>query len=273
MTDFMRFPGGKAKALTFSYDDGPREDLPLVEIFKKYGMHGTFNLNSGLYGTTGWYLTEQEIKDLYLPAGQELACHMLTHPFPTRLTAPRLVYEITEDRRRLEALTDGIVCGMAYPYGDYNAETIALLKTAGIAYARTTRSTERFSLPENFLELHPTCHHNHERLFDLADTFFAAQPDEGAHGRDPLLFYVWGHSFEFSENNNWERIERFCEKTAGHDDVWYATNGEICAYVTAARGLQFSLDGTMVHNPAALDVWIDHAKRLYHIPAGATVKL
>ena len=273
MTDFIRFPGGKAKALTFSYDDGVREDIQLVEIFKKHGMHGTFNVNAGLCGASVAHLTEKEVQALYLPAGQELSCHMLTHPFPTRLTAPRLVYEITEDRRRLEALTGGIVCGMAYPYGDYNAETIALLKAAGIAYARTTRSTERFSLPENFLELHPTCHHNNERLFDLADTFFAAQPDEGAHGRDPLLFYVWGHAYEFPRDNNWERIETFCEKMADRDDVWYATNGEICAYVTAARGLQFSFDGTVVHNPAALDVWIDHAKRLYHIPAGATVKL
>ena len=120
MTDFIRFPGGKAKALTFSYDDGVREDIQLVEILKKHGMHGTFNVNAGLCGASVAHLTEKEVQALYLPAGQELSCHMLTHPFPTRLTAPRLVYEITEDRRRLEALTDGIVCGMAYPYGDYN---------------------------------------------------------------------------------------------------------------------------------------------------------
>ena len=42
---FLRYPGGKPKAVTFSYDDGVPQDLRLVEIFDRYGMKGTFNLN------------------------------------------------------------------------------------------------------------------------------------------------------------------------------------------------------------------------------------
>lgn len=34
---FMRYPGGKAKAVTFSYDDGVRQDKRLSEIFNRYG--------------------------------------------------------------------------------------------------------------------------------------------------------------------------------------------------------------------------------------------
>ena len=49
----MRFPGGLAKALTFSYDDGVEQDIRLVEILDKYGMKGTFNLNSGCYAKPG----------------------------------------------------------------------------------------------------------------------------------------------------------------------------------------------------------------------------
>ena len=41
------YPGGKIKALTFSYDDGVRFDGKLIEIFNRYGMKGTFNLNAG----------------------------------------------------------------------------------------------------------------------------------------------------------------------------------------------------------------------------------
>ena len=37
------YPGGKIKALTFSYDDGVRFDGKLIEIFNRYGMKGTFN--------------------------------------------------------------------------------------------------------------------------------------------------------------------------------------------------------------------------------------
>ena len=46
----MRFPGGKAKALTLSYDDGVRQDKKLIEIFNKNGIKGTFNVNSKFSG-------------------------------------------------------------------------------------------------------------------------------------------------------------------------------------------------------------------------------
>lgn len=38
---------GKKKAVTFSFDDGVTQDIRLIEIFNKYGLKGTFNLNSG----------------------------------------------------------------------------------------------------------------------------------------------------------------------------------------------------------------------------------
>ena len=48
MKIYTCFPEGKAKALTMSYDDGRLQDERLVEIFNKYGIRGTFNLNYGL---------------------------------------------------------------------------------------------------------------------------------------------------------------------------------------------------------------------------------
>ena len=36
------------KAVTFSYDDGIEQDRRLVEIFNRYGMKCTFNLNTGI---------------------------------------------------------------------------------------------------------------------------------------------------------------------------------------------------------------------------------
>ena len=48
MKVYTCFPEGKAKALTMSYDDGKLQDERLVEIFNKYGIKGTFNLNYGL---------------------------------------------------------------------------------------------------------------------------------------------------------------------------------------------------------------------------------
>lgn len=59
------FPGGKHKALTFSFDDGRVEDRRLVELFNQYGMKGTFNLNSGLHNAER--IPVSEYKELYSP--------------------------------------------------------------------------------------------------------------------------------------------------------------------------------------------------------------
>ena len=46
---FLRYPNGLAKALTISYDDGVEQDIHLLELMEKYGIKGTFNLNSGSF--------------------------------------------------------------------------------------------------------------------------------------------------------------------------------------------------------------------------------
>ena len=45
-TIYTCFPGGKHKVLTMSYDDGKLEDRRLISIFNKYGIKGTFHLDS-----------------------------------------------------------------------------------------------------------------------------------------------------------------------------------------------------------------------------------
>ncbi len=60
----MHFPQGKTKAVTFSYDDGCRVDLRLVEIINEYGIKCTFNISSKSIAAddNGFYLTKEEIK-------------------------------------------------------------------------------------------------------------------------------------------------------------------------------------------------------------------
>ena len=44
---------GKMKAVTFSFDDGVTQDRRLIEIFNKYNLKATFNINSELLGKDG----------------------------------------------------------------------------------------------------------------------------------------------------------------------------------------------------------------------------
>ena len=155
------FPEGKIKALTFSYDDGNVADRRLVEIFNRYGMKGTFNLCSfHLTGDNEGVIHQDEAPVLY--RGHEIACHGTNHYMMERIPAMAALDEIYSNRKQLETMTGSVIGGFAYPYGTYSRQLISTLKTCGIKYARTVASTHSFSIPDDFLECHPTCHHKED---------------------------------------------------------------------------------------------------------------
>lgn len=248
---FDLYPDGKKRALTFSYDDGSTNDRRLVEIFNKFGMKGTFHLNSGplMRGPDQWHIRLDEIGTLY--EGHEVSCHMLNHPQVTKTPYSMAAAEVITDRKNLEEQCGYVVRGMSYPYGLVNDDVIPLFRAAGMKYSRTTKSTEYFMVPDDFMHWNPTCHHDNPRLHELFEQFTNTKQYM------PLpLMYVWGHSFEFANNDNWNVIENFCELASGRDDIWYATNIEIYDYITALRSLEVSVNEDMIYNPSATDVWV-----------------
>ena len=272
--NFMCFPGGKTKALTFSYDDGKKEDRRLVELFNKYGLKGTFNLNSQFMiendGKPEVMVGISEIPTLY--KGHEVAAHGLTHPFLEKLPSDAMMHEVVEDRKNLEKYSKNIVRGMAYPFGTYNDTVVRVLKDAGIRYSRTCEAHHGFKISRDWLRMPSTCHHADEKLFDIANEFVNGNPTARWTNTEGWLFYVWGHSYEFRTEQDWQRIEEFFKMVASKQDTWYATNLEIYNYVTAFDSLEYSLDLKMIHNPSAIDVWIRHAdKDIICISAGETV--
>ncbi len=258
------FPGGKSKALTMSYDDGNVADRRLVEVFNQFGIKGTFHLNSGKFGKEN-YIEATEVASLF--RGHEVSVHTVNHPHLEYIPSESIAEEILEDRKNLENLTGYPVTGMSYPFGTYNSTVLQMLPFLGIEYSRTVKSHGQFSLPEDFLQWHPTCHHK-DNIQELGQQFLERDP------RGTMsLFYVWGHSYEFDRNNNWNIIEDFCKLMRGYDTIWYATNIEICHYLKAVKSLIFSADKTMVHNPSALSVWISVEGKALEIGAGEIKKL
>ena len=85
--------------------------------------------------------------------------------------------------------------------------------------------------------------------------------------------YVWGHSYEFDNDNNWELMEKFCETVGGRDDIWYATNIEIVDYMNAAKNLKYTVDMDKVYNPSAIPVWINVAGQIHKIKQGETIDI
>jgi hypothetical protein len=87
------------------------------------------------------------------------------------------------------------------------------------------------------------------------------------------MMYVWGHSYEFDNDNSWELIETFCARAGRRDDIWYATNIEIVDYVKSFHRLQFSASRSFVYNPSASPVWIQANGKIVEIGGGSQVQL
>ncbi len=161
--------------------------------------------------------------------------------------------------------------GHAYPYGTYNDDVVAILKNCGIVYARTVQTTGRFDLPADWLRLKATCHHNDPKLSELVDKFLDDDEKLPEFARKSKFFYMWGHSYEFEGNDNWNVIEEFAARVGGRDDVWYCTNMEAYDYIEAFRGLLFSVDGKLVKNPSAQTVWFSHLGRSVKLAPGESM--
>lgn len=263
MVKFNRYKDGKKRALTMSYDDGRIQDVRLVEIFNKYGIKATFHLNGNNYKNK----TDEELKELAkLYEGHEVSCHTAHHPHLEHMPMSMCTKEIVEDRAILEKMCGYVIRGMSYPFGTWSESVIAAMRAGGMEYSRTVNPTNSFGLPRDPMTWNPTCHHNVdiEGMWDkmLAATWMTL----------PLL-YIWGHSYEFDRDNNWDKMEKFCEKVSGDPETWFATNIEILDYANALKQLRFGWNGRMVYNPTVIDVWVEVGGEAIKIPAGATMDL
>lgn len=108
---------------------------------------------------------------------------------------------------------------------------------------------------------------------ELAEAFLKGGNKRHSFYHRSQLFYLWGHSYEFDNDDNWHLIKNFCAFIGGREDICYATNGEIYEYVQAYNALQYSADGHLVKNPTAIDVYIYYFGKPYKIRAGETVHL
>ncbi|MBQ7302777.1 MAG: polysaccharide deacetylase family protein [Clostridia bacterium] len=280
---FLRFPNGKSKAVTLSYDDACPQDVRFSEIISRYGLKCTFNLNSPtMRGDAA--LSKETVETCFLANGHEIAVHGYFHKAPGIIRPIEGIRDVLECRTELEQTYGHIIRGMAYPDSGItnfaNGTDFARIKNyltdLGIVYARTLGGDNNsFLLPEDWHRWMPTAHHNNPHIFDYIDEFVNLQlPATVYHAaRYPRLFYLWGHSYEFDLNQNWDRLTEICEKLAGKDDIWYATNMEIYEYVNAYNALVYSADGTMVYNPTLFTVWFDVDGKPYEIKSGETITL
>ncbi|MBR4720450.1 MAG: polysaccharide deacetylase family protein [Clostridia bacterium] len=222
------------KALTFSYDDGVTQDKRLVDIFNRYGLKATFNLNSALLGKTGELLrngvrvnhtkiNSREVKCVY--EGHEVAVHTLTHPNLNNLTEEEIIKEVNDDREALSDIVGYEVKGMAYPCCAPDERVIDIVKNKTIVkYARSTNVTYSSNPSADMLNYCGTVYHHRDwdRLFEMGKEFLELKPET------PQIMYIWGHSYEFDIfPERWEKFEEFCKIMSNQKDIFYGTNIQV----------------------------------------------
>lgn len=241
------------KYFTVSFDDGLEQDKITLALMRKYGIKGTFNLNSGLLGQKSdikymgkygmanaekgphrWSLwkyasadriPEDEIQQVY--AGMELCTHSVHHVDLSKLSGDALKAELLSDRETLQKYSDIPVVGHAFPFGRTSAETEQFLNENGFLYARAVTSEKNkrnFAFPDNPMNFNPTCWHIEPDIEKLLDEFIAAEP-----GEEDMLFFLWGHGYEFdfaSLKGLRNTYERMFDKVACHDEIIKCTNAE-----------------------------------------------
>ena len=279
---FIRFPEGRAKALTLSYDDGCPEDIRFADLLADYGIKCTFNFNTNASRGEKALATEV-VNEHILGKGHEIAVHGAFHRALGMTRPIEGIRDVVDCRIELENRYGRIIRGMAYPdsgvtkflNGASYDSVKNYLSELDIAYSRTLGGdNDKFEMPTDWHAWMPTAHHTNPDIFEYIDKFLEIDIDNAKSvGRRPRLFYLWGHSYEFERQNNWELIEAICQKLANREDIWYATNIEFYEYVTAYHSLIYSADGTLVYNPTLIKVWFDVDGVLYTIEPGETIKI
>lgn len=264
----VRFPGGRSKALSMSYDDGSEHDRRLVALFNAHGIRATFHLNSESLGQE-YKIGRDEAVSLY--RGHEIACHGATHADLTQLSDDAIRHELGWDKHVLQEITGAPVRGLAYAFGTHDDRVAVLVAEAGFSYARGIHDIWGFDLPDDPIRLTTTCHHG--GAMDMGRKLLESDTP------DLQWMRVYGHSYELDgfmtgdPSKNWEYMEGFCRMMQGHASIWYTTLIEMTDYMAAARALEVTGDGAAVSNRSDRSVWIDKDGIGAEVPAGGTATL
>ena len=235
------FPYGKKKAFNVTYDDGVLQDVHFVELLNKYGLKGTFNLNSALMenefewthekGLVVKRLHTDVVKDLY--EGHEVASHTLNHPYMHDLDKESVMWELSQDKRNLEAIFDKEIKGFAVPFDYYSGLIEGCVKECGFAYGRISEMSHSFHPQNDYYNWKATVFHCEEGLEELTQKF--VETDE-----ELAVFQIVGHSYDLDAEDMWDRIENVFRIISEQDDILPMTMIEIVEYLKAMEQVEIT---------------------------------
>lgn len=125
------------KSILITFDDGYMNNYTeAFPILKKLNMKATiFCVGNSLDGS--YYLSEEAIKEMS-DYGIDIESHTVNHVHLDTLSYDEQLLELKKSKEILEKITGREVISLAYPFGDYNEDSIRAAKNAGYKLAFTT---------------------------------------------------------------------------------------------------------------------------------------
>lgn len=228
------YPQGKEKAFTVTYDDGVLQDVRFVALLNRYGLKGTFNLNSQLMadefewthesGAVIKRLSIEQAATLYI--GHEVASHSLTHPYMEHLREDELMHELLTDKASLEQIFCREIKGFAVPFDFYSERIGDCARNCGFSYVRLPEESRSFTPPEDTFRWKAGIFHLDADLNNYVNLFLKADEE--------LAFcQIVGHSYDLDAENRWEPMEEIFRRVREDETVLPMTTIELIEYLRA----------------------------------------
>jgi peptidoglycan/xylan/chitin deacetylase (PgdA/CDA1 family) len=122
--------------VSLTFDDGSASQYSTLSMLSAHGMNGTYYINSGLVGSSGYYMTWPQLHDLY-NAGNEIGGHTVDHQNLTQLSTAAATAEVCNDRTTLINNGFSPVTSFAYPDAASNASIEQIVQGCGYSSGRT----------------------------------------------------------------------------------------------------------------------------------------
>ena len=127
-----------AKSILITFDDGYMDNYDKAfPILKDLNMVATiFCITSNLDGS--YYLSKEAITEMS-NYGIDIESHTVNHPKLNEMTYNEQLAELIESKKTLESITGKKIESIAYPFGDFNDDSIKAAKDAGYTLGFTTK--------------------------------------------------------------------------------------------------------------------------------------